>query len=115
MTVAVVAGALVMAAWTALRAVLDRPVNDAVLLGLLVVELAVLAQLVLGVVRLAGDWDPDSAVTVVAYLVGALLVLPIGALWSLAERSRPSTLVLTVACLAVPVMTARLWQMWTAS
>ena len=61
---------------------------------------------------LAGGDRPDSTVTFVAYLVGVLFVVPAGTFWSVAEKSRPSTLVLTVACLAVAVMTGRLLQMW---
>lgn len=112
LSVAVIVTSLLMAVWTALTAALNRPVGRAHLVGLAVVELLLVAQLVTGVVLLIGGERPASTITFVAYLVGVLAVVPVGAVWSLAERSRPGTLVLTVACLAVPVMTARLLQMW---
>jgi len=42
-----------------------------------------------------------SGLTFVLYLAGSLLLLPAGAFWSSAERSRAGTLVLTVACVAI--------------
>jgi hypothetical protein len=83
--------------------------------ALLVLETLLLAQLVVGLVLVAGGQRPPSTATFLAYLVGILLPLPVGTLWSAAEKSRPSTLVLTVACLAVSVMTARLLQMWAGA
>ncbi len=113
---AVVIGAcLLMATWTVVTAIRDRRVGDAHLIGLAFVELLLLAQLVVGLAAVIGGEGPDSTLTFLAYLVGALVVLPVATVWSLAERSRPSVLVLTVACLALPVMTARLLQMWQAS
>ena len=105
---------LVMAAWTASSAALNRPVGNATLIGLGLMELLAIVQLVIGIVLLvAGDDRPPSVPTFLAYLVGALFLVPVGTLWSLAEKSRSSTLVLTVVCLALPVMTVRMLQMWS--
>lgn len=114
LAVALIVASLLMAGWAALTAALDRRVGRAHLAGLAVVELLVIAQLVFGIARLVAGDRPPSTVTFLAYLVGGLFVVPVAALWSLAERSRPSTLVLTVGCLALPVMTGRLLQMWSA-
>ena len=112
----VVAGlSLALAAWTVVVAVRDSGIRNSLLAGLLALEGLLLVQLVVGVVLVAGGQRPPSTVTFFAYLVGVLVVLPVGTLWSVAEKSRPSTLVLTVACLAIAVMTARLLQMWSAA
>ncbi|WP_426247512.1 hypothetical protein [Nocardioides sp. LHG3406-4] len=100
--------ALVVAGYVAL----GRPVDDPLLAGLAVLEAGLLAQAVIGFVQLAGtDRDVNGAVFV-SYLVGALVVLPVGALWSLAERSRSGTAVLIVAALTVAFLVVRLQQIW---
>jgi hypothetical protein len=115
LALAVVAGSLVLAGWTVVVAVRGTGIRNPLLVGLLGLEGLLLVQLVVGVVLVAGGQRPPSTVTFFAYLVGILLVLPVGTLWSVAEKSRPSTLVLTVACVAVAVMTARLLQMWSGA
>lgn len=77
-----------------------------------VVELVVLVQLVYGIIAL-GSTDRDvSGVLFVSYLVGNLLVLPIGVFWSLAERTRAGTAVLLVALLTVVALQLRLETIW---
>ncbi|WP_432505270.1 hypothetical protein [Kineococcus arenarius] len=106
--VAVVCGlAAVMGGWAALTAARDRRVGRAHLAGLAVVELAVLVLVAAGVAALVRGPRPVELATSVAYLVVAPLVLPAGAFWSLADRSRASVLVLLVACLAVVVIAYR--------
>jgi len=70
--------------FAAVLAGLDRRINSW-LLGLLgVVEVGLFIQLVVGIVQLAGTDRDVSGVVFVSYLVGALVVLPLGALWALA-------------------------------
>ncbi|WBQ05916.1 hypothetical protein [Kribbella sp. CA-293567] len=91
---------------------LDRRINWW-LLGLLgVVEVALLAQLVAGIVQLAGTERDVSGPFFVGYLIGSLLVLPIGALWALAESSRWGAGALAVACVVVPVLELRMYEIW---
>jgi hypothetical protein len=40
------------------------------------------------------------------------VIVPVAALWALAERSRWGPGVLVIGCLAVPVMILRLGQVW---
>jgi hypothetical protein len=111
---AVLIGAcLVAAIWTVILAALDRRVGNRLLILLAGAELLILVQLLVAVVEVIGGDRPDSTVTFLAYAVGALFILPLGVFWSQAERSRSSTLVITVACLAVAVMTARMLQIWS--
>jgi len=44
--------------------------------------------------------------------VGALLVLPIGFVWSAGERTRSGTAVLLIAVLVVPFLSLRLHDLW---
>jgi hypothetical protein len=104
---------LIGVVWTVLLAALDRPIGNGLLIELGIAELLVLAQLVVALVEVIGGSHPDSTATFLAYAVGAIVILPVGVFWSVAEKSRSSTLVITVACLAIPVMTARMLQMWS--
>ncbi len=104
---------LLIALWSIALAVLDRRIGDWLIYALGVLELLLLAQLVVAVAEVAGGRHPSSTVTFLAYAAGALLIAPAALLWSVAEKSRSSTLVITVACLALPVMTVRMLQMWS--
>lgn len=113
-TVLVVA-ALAGAALAVLLLVIDRPVGMLLLSYLAVVELGLLALTVTGFVSLAVTDRAVDGLSFGAYLVGILFVLPVGAAWAWLERSRWSSGVLVVACLAVPVMIVRMDQLWTAT
>ncbi|WP_158853750.1 hypothetical protein [Saccharothrix deserti] len=110
--------ALVAALWSLVLAIANRPVTLATkptlgLAGVVVLlEVGLLAQAVVGVVNVLGtDRELDRA-TFIGYLIGAAVVLPLGAFWALGERSRWGAGVLAVACLSVPVMILRLNQIW---
>lgn len=90
----------------------DETAGDPTFVLLAVVELVLLVQLVLGVVRLAATDRDVPGVLFVSYLVGVALVLPIGAFWSLAERSRAGTAVLAAAAFTVIALEVRLWGIW---
>jgi hypothetical protein len=90
----------------------DEVAGDPMFLVLAVVELLLLLQLVLGSVALASTSRDVSGVLFVSYLVGTTLALPIGAFWSLAERSRAGTAVLAVAALTVAALELRLDAIW---
>jgi hypothetical protein len=106
--------ALVVAIWLAVLIVLDRRAGDPVFGALVVLEVGVVVQLVIGLVRVFGDHPGVNVAAYVGYLVGALLVLPIGFLWSAGERTRSGTAVLLVAVLVVPVLSLRLHDLWAA-
>lgn len=110
---AVIVAGLVLAAGTALLALLNRRIGRGVLAAVGVVEVLVLAQLVAAVVLLLTGHRPmSSTVEFVGYQLAALLVLPAGVVWSVSDRSRWAVGVLTVAALAVAVMTVRMNQLW---
>lgn len=109
-----VAVSLLMAAWTAAAAALNRGVGVAQLAGLAAVELAVVGYGVVTGVELAGGGRPGGGEVglLVGYLLTTLLVLPAAFSWAHLERSRWSTLVLTAACLVVAVLGVRMQQIW---
>jgi len=76
------------------------------------VQLLLLVQAVVVVVRLALGDRPTSSALVLAYLIGALLVPFVGAVWALGERSRWGNVVLVVTGLTSATMTVRLWDLW---
>lgn len=91
----------------------DKRINWT-LLGLLgVIEAGLLVQLVIGIVQLTGTSRDVSGPFFIGYLIGSLLILPIGALWALAESSRWGAGALAVACFVIPVVELRLHEIWT--
>lgn len=109
-TILVVAS-LLLAVVAGVYVALDRSPDNALvaLVGLL--ELGFVVQAVVGIAQVAGDDDVVSPVTFVGYLLASLLVLPIGVLWSLAERSRGATAVLIVAALTTAFLVVRVEQL----
>jgi hypothetical protein len=101
--------AAVHALVTSLR---DRPMDWWHLGALGVLEALLVAQAVVGFVRLGGDGGPADSATFIGYLLGILLIPAAGAGWGLLERSRWGPGVIVVACLAVAVMVVRLQQIW---
>ncbi len=112
---ALIAAALAFSLVVLVYVALDRT-PDWGLLGLAgVVELGTLVLLVMAAVGV-GDADIPGAgaITLFGYLLAGLVLLPIGFLWSLAERSRGATAVLLVAGLAQAFVVVRALQVWTS-
>ncbi len=91
----------------------DEVAQDRTFALLALTEVVLLVQLVVGCVLLAGTERDVEGVLFVSYLVGVALALPIGAFWSLAERSRSGTGVLVVAALTVLALQVRLVDIWS--
>lgn len=112
--------ALGAAAWAVVLMIAGRPVligkwYGLGLLGVVaLLELGLLAQAVGGLINLFGDDRDIDRFAFIGYLIGPLLIIPLAAFWSLAERTRWGAGVLLVGCLAVPVMILRLRQVWEA-
>ena len=77
------------------------------------IEAGALVLLVVAAVQAGGaDLGTGSAITFFGYLLAALVVLPIGFVWSLAERSRGATAVLAVVGLTEAFLVLRALQIW---
>jgi hypothetical protein len=112
LSTAVIVAALLVAAYSLLTTLRDRPMGWDHLAALGVVEVLLVAQAVVGFVRLAGDEGPADTATFIGYLLGILLIPAAGAAWGMLERSRWGPAVIVVAGLATAIMTVRLGQIW---
>lgn len=106
---------LAVAAWSFVLAARARTPGRPVLVGLGVVEALLVAQVVIAVVLMFVQGAPEHLATFIGYLIASVVAVPIGAAWSLAERSRSSTAVLGVVCIAVPVIVLRMHVVWGAT
>ena len=109
-TVLIVAS-LLLAVVAGVYVALDRSPDNALVGLAAALELGFVAQAVIGIAQVIGDDDVASPVTFIGYLVAVLVVLPIGVLWSLAERSRGATAVLIVAALTTAFLVVRVVQL----
>lgn len=110
--VLVYATAAVALVGTVVLLVRDEPAGDVMYLILAIAEIVLLVQVVVGAAALSGTEREVSGVLFVSYLVGVALALPVGAFWSLAERSRAGTVVLAVAVFTVIALELRLAAIW---
>ena len=106
-----VAAGLLLGIWGGVLAARGRPTDDPVMIAAIVVEVALLAQSVIGLIRLAGSGLAEP-VTFIAYAVGILLVLPLGFQLARIERSRWGSGALAFTAVVAGVMTLRLLQLW---
>lgn len=106
--VAVLAGVLCLVLGFA-----KRSPDDITLGATALVELLLVVQLVVAIVAPAvGNPPSGDLLEFYTYLVSALLLPIAGGFWALVERSRWSTVVLGVVCLAIAVMVYRMHQIW---
>ena len=107
-TVAVLAGVLCLVMGFA-----KRTPDDITLGATALVELLLVVQLVVAIVAPAvGNPPSGDLLEFYTYLVSALLLPIAGGFWALVERSRWSTVVLGVVCLAIAVMVYRMNVIW---
>ena len=112
--IALSAVALVIAVWLVVLIVLDRRPGDLLYGALGVLEVGLVVQLVIGIVMVLGDHGGVNVAAYVGYLIGAVVILPAAFVWSVGERTRAGSGVLLVAVIVVPVLFARLHQLWGA-
>ncbi len=110
---AITALCLGSALWLVALIVRDHTPGPRFLNVLLGLEVLLLVHLVVGIVRVVSEAKVDVAEwEYIGYLVGSLLFVPAGVIWSSGERSRGGTGVLLVAVLLVPFMFLRLADIW---
>ena len=106
--VAVVAGLLCLVLGFA-----GRKPNDVSMGATALVEVLLVAQLVTAIAApLFGNLPTGNVAEFYAYLISAVIVPPLAAFWALVERTRWSTVILGVACLAIAVMLYRMHIIW---
>lgn len=110
---ALVAASLAFAAVVLVYVALDRTPDWGLLGFASVIELGTLVLIVVAALQVGDVSIPGAGeITLFGYLVAGLVLLPIGFLWSLAERSRGATAVLLVAGLAQAFVVVRTLQVW---
>lgn len=108
-SIAVAAGLLA----TVLGLVNRRP-SDLTLGAAALVEVLLIVQIVVAIVApLSGNAPTGSPLEFWVYLISAALLPLAGVAWALVERSRWSTVVVGIACLAVAIMLYRMQVIWT--
>ena len=111
---AVIVASLLLACWTVVLLIVNRPPGRALWWALGALEVLVLGLLAGGVVQMLGN-DADLArLEFVLYLLGAAALLPLAGWWVREEKSRAAAGVLTVALLVLPIMVVRVQQVWAA-
>ena len=110
---ALIVASLVFAAVVLVYVALARTPDWGLLGFAAVIEVGALVLLVVAAVQV-GDIDLAGAgeITLFGYLLAGLVLLPIGFMWSLAERSRGATAVLAVAGLTEAFVVVRALQIW---
>ncbi|HEY5877285.1 MAG TPA: hypothetical protein VIU11_00140 [Nakamurella sp.] len=111
---AILAAGLLLALWTGIQAARRRPTSEAQMVGAIVVEAALLVQVVIALIRVVGGHPLSEPVTFVAYSIGVLLALPLGFYLAREERTRWGSLCLCFTAVVVAVMVLRLLQLWQA-
>ena len=90
-----------------------RTPNDFTLGSTALVELLLIAQFVVALIApTAGNPPHGDVLTFYVYMISALLLPAAAVFWALIDRSKWSTVVLGVACLAIAVMVFRMNEIW---
>jgi hypothetical protein len=114
LAIIVIVASLVLAAWSLITAVLDRPTGPTHLVAAAVVELAVVALAVVAVTALIGGDRPAEVGTFLGYLFTTVCLLPTGVILARLEPTRWGSAILCGAAVIVPVLVVRLQQVWEA-
>jgi hypothetical protein len=109
---AVIALAVIVLGWGLITAIAKRPISWAQLGGVGLLELATVVQSAVAGVRLVGGYRPVEFGTTIGYLIAIVVLLPLGTVWALTDRSRYAGVVLAVAAASVGAMTLRLLNLW---
>lgn len=104
--------ATIVAVWAGSHMVRRQPVGNPLFYGVAVVELALIALLIGGVIALSSTSRDVEGGLFVSYLITLVVIPPAAVLWGIAEKSRWGTGVLVVALLTVAVLSMRLLDIW---
>ena len=113
LALAIMISSLLVAAWCFVAARRNRWIDWSHLIGLIVVELAVLAQAIIAGVRIAGGERPVGLLTFLGYLVTSAIMLPLTVGLSFMERTRWGAVIAGAGAVVVAVLVLRLQQVWS--
>jgi hypothetical protein len=109
---AIMAVALVLAAWAFGLVLANRPPGVPLLAGGAVLEALLVGFLIGGIAQMAESHRHFARAEFVIYLLACVAIPPAAAAWAWGERSRAGTAVLAVGFLIMPVMVIRVQQVW---
>jgi FtsH-binding integral membrane protein len=95
--------------------IMARAPREYLVIASAVLSAAVVAMALVAVGFLVAGERPDELGTFLGYLLVAVVLLPLGTLWALAERSRWGTGVLAVVCFTLLVVLIRLQDLWSTT
>lgn len=104
--------ALVLGVWGLVTAARNRPPDRTHLVGLVVLEVALLALAVVALVALAGGERPGEPGAFAGYLVTLVCLPALAGVLARMEPTRWGAAIVGVVCLVVPVVVVRLQQTW---
>lgn len=111
----VIVAALAVALLCLVAAIRNRPPSLSHFVGVALVEVAALVLTVVAVVAMVGGDRPAEVGTFVGYLFTFLALPPVAIGVARLEPTRWGSVILTVAMLVMPVLVARLSQIWEAT
>ncbi|MFI2709629.1 hypothetical protein ACH495_05800 [Micromonospora sp. NPDC018662] len=103
---------LAVAVWALVAAVRHRPPDRVQLVGLAVVEVALLALTVVALVALGGGDRPGEPGAFFGYLVTLVCLPPLAWVLARMEPTRWGSAIVCAICLVTPVVVVRLQQTW---
>jgi hypothetical protein len=112
---AVAVAGLLLAAWSLVPVIRNRPPDRTHWIALFLVQDLVIAETVVAIVHLASGAHPREYVTFIGYLVALFVLLPLAMLLARLEPTRWGALIVLIAALVVPVLVLRVNQLWSGS
>jgi drug/metabolite transporter (DMT)-like permease len=113
LTIPTMVVSFLVAAWCFVAARRDRWIDWSHLIGLILVEVAVIAQAIVAVLHIASGERPEHFVTFLGYLVTTVIMLPLVVVLSFMERTRWGSVIAGAGGIVVAVLVLRLQQVWT--
>lgn len=111
-TLAIVAP-LVLALWPLVLLIMNRAPGRTLWAALGAVEVLLVVFAVWALAEMVTRTTDFARLEYVLYVLGLLVILPGAAWWIRGEKSRAASGVLLVALLVVPIMVARVQQVWS--
>ena len=109
----IIVASLAMAAWALIHLVLNRPMSRALHSSQLVIAALFIVLALGGIVQMIGSDRDFARAEFVGYLIVSP-VIPIGSWWwTRGDRTRIGSAIIVVVGLVMPVLVARIQQVWT--
>jgi hypothetical protein len=82
----------------------------------ILIETALIIQLIWSIVLVSSGANAvGDTLEFFGYILTALIIPPAAVIWAVFERTKWSTLVISLASLTVAIMLVRMWQIWSGN